>query len=106
MLTDRRAGWNGKTTLLNLMHSFFGGYSASNTKFVCAGSFQRDRDSHDAGLEPFRTTRLLVAEELKHNMSLDVALLKQLAGGADVRIEGRRFGSGERFKFFWQAKQP
>jgi phage/plasmid-associated DNA primase len=85
------------------MHTFFGGFAASSTNFVCSGSFQKDRNAHDAGMEPFRTTRLLVAEELKHSMTLDVALLKQLSGGADVRVEGRRFGSGERFKFVWQA---
>jgi phage/plasmid-associated DNA primase len=102
-LTDRRAGYNGKSALVNLMARFFGFYGEFNTRFVCAGSFQKDRDSHDAGLEPYRHTRLLVAEELKHNMNLDVALLKKLAGGSDVTVEGRRFGLGERFSFTWRA---
>jgi phage/plasmid-associated DNA primase len=103
VLTDRRAGNNGKSTLVALMRSFFGAFSATNTKFVCAGSFQADRNAHDAGLEPFRTTRLIVAEELKNNMALDAALLKMLSGGANVMIEGRKFGQGDRFKFVWQA---
>jgi hypothetical protein len=43
---------------------------------VCKGSFERDRDSHDAGLEPFRGKRLVVAEELKNSMTLDAAPVK------------------------------
>ena len=102
-LTDQRAGYNGKSALVNLMARFFGIYSEFNTRFVCAGSFQKDRDAHDAGLEPYRNTRLLVAEELKHNMNLDVALLKKLAGGSDVTVQGRRFGLAEHFSFTWRA---
>jgi hypothetical protein len=102
-LTDRRAGNNGKSTLVALMRSFFGAFSTANTKFVCAGSFQGDRNSHDAGLEPFRSTRLIIAEELKNNMTLDTALLKMLSGGTGVVVEGRKFGQGDRFKYVWQA---
>jgi hypothetical protein len=102
-LTDKRQGNNGKSSLLGLMRTFFGDYYSCNTKFVCAGSFQGDRNSHDAGLEPFKGKRLVAAEELKNNMTLDVALLKMLSGGEDVVVEGRKFGSGDRFKFTWQA---
>jgi hypothetical protein len=102
-LTDRRQGNNGKSSLLSLMRGFFGGFYACNTKFVCSGSIQADRNSHDAGLEPFKATRLVAAEELKNNMTLDVGFLKLVAGGADVKVEGRKFGQGDRFKFTWQA---
>ena len=44
-----------------------------------------------------------MAEELKHTMTLDVALIKKLTGGASARVEDRRIGVGEWFKFTWQA---
>ena len=102
-LTDRRAGNNGKSTLLTLFGLFFGNYSTVNTKFVCKGSFDRDRDSHDAGLEPMKGIRILSAEELKENMILDVGFLKRIAGGPGVTVTGRRCGSSETFVFVWQA---
>jgi phage/plasmid-associated DNA primase len=104
-MTDRRSGNNGKTTLMVLISLFIGAYAelSKGTKFVCKGSFDRDRDSHDAGLEPFRGKRLVVAEELKSSMTLDVALMKRVAGGAGVQVGGRSFGSKESFQFLWQA---
>jgi phage/plasmid-associated DNA primase len=103
VFTDRRAGANGKSTLAQLMCSFFGAYAKTSTKFVCRGAFERDRDSHGAGTEPYRGKRLVVAEELKHTMTLDVAMIKKLTGGASARVEDRRIGVGEWFKFTWQA---
>ncbi len=101
--TDRRAGNNGKSTFSNLMTRFFGAYTEKSTKFVCKGSFSHDKDSHDAGYEQMRAKRLLIAEELKHSMTLDDAMLKSLSGGADNVIRGRRLGKDERFSFVWQA---
>jgi phage/plasmid-associated DNA primase len=103
VLTDRRAGNNGKSTVSRLFRRFLGSYAKASTKFVCKGSFDRDRDSHDAGLEPFKGKRLLLAEELKKTMTLDVAMLKQYTGGAGETAEGRKCGSGDWFKFTWQA---
>lgn len=102
--TDRRSGNNGKSTLLDLFRSFFGDeYADVNTKFVCRGSFERDRDSHDAGTEPFQGKRLVVAEELKRHMKLDDAMLKRLTGGSEIYVSGRRCGNGSRYRFTWQA---
>jgi phage/plasmid-associated DNA primase len=104
VLTDRRSGNNGKTTVLDLFRSTFGEcYTAVDTKFVCRGSFDRDRDSHDAGTEPFQGKRLVVAEELKNTMKLDDAMLKRLTGGAHTVVTGRRCGSSARYSFTWQA---
>ena len=103
VLTDRRAGNNGKSTFAKLLGRFFGGLAKSSTKFVCKGSFEAHRDSHDASLEPFKGKRLLVAEELKHNMTLDDAMLKAYSGGEDTIVEGRRCGSAQTFKYVWQA---
>jgi phage/plasmid-associated DNA primase len=104
LLTDKRAGDNGKTTLARLFKTFFSTYAKTSTKFVCKGAFDRDKDSHDAGLEPFKGRRLLVAEELKKHMILDVAMLKSYTGGGMGEIvEGRKCGTGEWFRFRWQA---
>ncbi|MEW5314896.1 MAG: hypothetical protein WDW38_006358 [Sanguina aurantia] len=103
VLTDKRAGNNGKSTFAKLVMRFFGPLSKSSTKFVCRGSFDKDRDSHDGGLECFKGKRLLVAEELKHTMTLDEAMLKSYAGGGATLVEGRKMGSSENFKFMWQA---
>ncbi|MEW5315249.1 MAG: hypothetical protein WDW38_006693 [Sanguina aurantia] len=82
VLTDKRAGNNGKSTFAKLVMRFFGPLSKSSTKFVCRGSFDKDRDSHDGGLECFKGKRLLVAEELKHTMTPDEAMLKSYAAAA------------------------
>ncbi|KAF9343783.1 hypothetical protein BGX26_005203 [Mortierella sp. AD094] len=73
VLTDKRSGNNGKSTLLALLREFF------------------DKDSHDAGLEPLKGKRIVLADELKKSMRLDDALIKSLAGGHYV-VEGRRIG--------------
>jgi phage/plasmid-associated DNA primase len=103
VFTDKRAGNTGKSTFSNLLMRFFGIYAEKSTKFVCKGAFSGDKDSHDAGYEHMRARRLLVAEELKHTMMLDDAMLKSLSGGADNLIRGRRFGKDERFSYVWQA---
>ncbi|GLC47505.1 hypothetical protein PLESTM_002093200 [Pleodorina starrii] len=107
VLTDKRCGNNGKSSLLALMELFFGGegaYSCRSTKFVCRGDRAAgDRNSHDAGTEPLHGKRLLIVEELKKHMILDDALLKQLTGGSGILVSGRRFHSNERYSFLWQA---
>lgn len=101
-LTDRRAGNNGKSAFAQLLTMFFGKLAKTSTKFVCKGSFDKDKDSHDGGVEPFKGKRLLLAEELKHVMTLDEAMLKSYTGGR-VQVEGRKVGLGETFNFIWQA---
>ena len=104
VFTDERDGDNGKTTMMQLFILFYGAYAeSSGTKFVCRGSFDRDRDSHDAGTELLRSKRLIVAEELKSTMTLDEALLKRLSGGSGVNVGGRRLGTNDRWQFVWQA---
>jgi hypothetical protein len=103
VLTDRRSGNNGKSTLGALLNAFFGPYAENNTKFVCKGSMESSRDAHSAGTEHLRNKRLIIAEELKAYMVLDEAMLKRVTGGSSVLMAGRRFGSGECFKYIWQA---
>jgi hypothetical protein len=102
--TDRRAGNNGKSTLVTLFKGFFGKYTAKKgTAFVLQGSFERNRNDHDAGLSKLRGKRLLVAEELKSTMRLDDAMIKQYTGGALQHAGGREFHEDDEFSFVWQA---
>ncbi|PNH03854.1 putative helicase [Tetrabaena socialis] len=103
VLTDRRAGNNGKSTFAKLLQSFFGSLCKSSTKFVCKGSFDQDRNSHDGGLQNFKGKRLIIAEELKHTMTLDDAMLKSYSGGEGTLVEGRKMGSADEFRFVWQG---
>ncbi|PNH02996.1 hypothetical protein TSOC_010982 [Tetrabaena socialis] len=86
-----------------LLQSFFGSLCKSSTKFVCKGSFDQDRNSHDGGLQNFKGKRLLIAEELKHTMTLDDAMLKSYSGGEGTLVEGRKMGSADEFRFVWQS---
>jgi hypothetical protein len=103
VLTDRRAGSNGKSTLVGLCKAFFGGYSKLNNRFFNRGTFERDRDSHDAGLDPFAGYRLTILEEMKRSTKIDEGLVKWLTGGAGVVVAGRKLGSAECFRFTWQS---
>ncbi|KAG0375851.1 hypothetical protein BGX24_008577 [Mortierella sp. AD032] len=101
ILTDKWSGNNGKSRLLALLREFFGDYLKSSTKFFCKGHFDKDNDSHDAGLEPMKGKRVVLADELKF-MRLDDALVKNLAGG-HYAAEGHRIGVLDQLKFTWQA---
>lgn len=102
VLTDKRDGHNGKSSLAKLLLVFFGKLAMRNTPFVCKGSFDKDKSSHDAALGPTRGKRLLVADELKHTMTLDVAMFKDKAGGC-TQVSGRAFGSAQQYDYTWQA---
>jgi phage/plasmid-associated DNA primase len=102
-LTDKRDGNNGKTTWINLLKIFFSNYAKCNSKFFNKGSFERDRDSHDAGFQPFAGIRLTILEELKRTSKIDESTVKNLTGGPGVMVEGRKCGSSETFKFVWQS---
>ena len=104
VLTDKRSGNNGKSSFHALVHRFLGDYYMNKgEKFVCRGTFESGRDSHDAGLESARGKRMIAAEELKKTMPLDESFLKGKSGGEDVIVEGRRFGKADQFRFVWQS---
>lgn len=102
ILTDKRVGSNGKSTLMRAMQQVFGPFFTSNTKFVCRGSFQQDKDSHDAGMEKMRGIRVVCADELKKSSRLNESLLKALTGG-DCQVEGRYMNRSDKFSFEFQA---
>jgi hypothetical protein len=102
ILTDKRVGSNGKTTLMRAVQQVFGPFFSANTKFVCRGSMDPDRNAHDAGMQRMRGVRVLCADELKKNSRLDDGLLKALTGGG-YDVEGRYMHKTERFSFPFQA---
>lgn len=98
VLTDRRAGNNGKSTFAKLLLRFFSNLAMRNTPFVCKSTFDKDRSSHDAALGPTKGNRLHIADELKHTMTLDVAMLKDKdkdKAGGGTEVSGRQFGSSQ-----------
>lgn len=102
VLTDKRVGSNGKSTSFKIDSNFFGPLFMSNTKFVCRGSIEQDRNSHDAGSEKMRGVRLVVADELKKNNRLNAGWLKFLTGDG-TSVEGRKIHTSNVFKYEWQA---
>lgn len=103
VLTDQRQGNNAKSTFLKLLTVFFGEtYCAKSIKFLVDGP-RGDRNSHDAGLECMNGKRLLIADELTRNDTLDVGRIKDLVSVPDTVTQGRSFGRASTFKFIWQA---
>jgi hypothetical protein len=103
ILTDKRAGNNGKSTFVNFLRSFFGALTKSSNKLLNKSDRDRDRDSHDAGLEQYAGIRLSVLEELKKTTRWDEGLIKWLTGGSGVQVEGRRCGTSDTYSFVWQS---
>lgn len=102
VFTDKRIGSNGKSTSFKMDRNFFGPFYVSNTKFVCRGSHEQDRNSHDAGSENMRGVRLVGADELKKNNRLDENWLKALTSN-DFDVTGRKIYTSQLFKYEWQA---
>lgn len=103
ILMDKRQGDNGKSTLMTLLQTFFGkDYSINAPNFLYKSHFEKDRNSHDAGLAHMAGKRLLVMDELKKYRQFDDGFIKTLAGG-EYECVGRRLGKEENFSFLWQA---
>lgn len=103
VLTDQRQGNNAKSTFLKFLTVFFGEtYCAKSIKFLVQGP-KTDRNSHDAGLECMNGKRLLIADELTRNDTLDAGRIKDLVSVPDTVTQGRSFGRASTFKFIWQA---
>jgi phage/plasmid-associated DNA primase len=102
-LTDRRAGNNGKSTVVKLLQHIVGDLCIGDNSLLLQGSIQRGRNDHDAGLEPWKGYRLALSEELKKSQKLDEGTIKNLTGGESVICSGRCIGKGDRYKFTWSS---
>lgn len=104
VLTDRRAGNNGKSTFISFLKRLFGDFAAENGKKVLNKStFEAGRNAHDGGIEQLKGLRLIVADEYTRDDRLDTGFLKWLTSGTSFNMEGRAFNSDDKFKFVFQA---
>ncbi|CCA61447.1 DNA polymerase/primase [Diadromus pulchellus ascovirus 4a] len=101
--TDKRNGNNGKTTLMTLLRTFFGDYTKTNNNFFLKGAFAKDKDAHDGGTATLKGKRLLICDELKKSMRLDEGTVKNITGGANQELQGRRMGKEDVFRLTVQC---
>lgn len=101
--TDKRRGDNGKTTLITLLRKFFGDYTKTNNNYFLKSNFGKDKDSHDGGTASLKGKRLLICDELKKSHRLDEGTVKNITGGANQEIQGRKMGKEDVFKFTIQC---
>lgn len=100
ILTDDRGGDNGKTTFINFLCGFFGDMAFNNTRLFLNTQIQ-DKNGQDSILYQLFNKRLIVGNEFKDDMKLDISLLKKLTGMD--KITGRHFCQQETFSFTPQA---
>ena len=104
VMTDRRDGNNGKSTLIGFFKAFFASYTANKgTSFMLKAAFQRDRNDHDGALQNLKGKRLILGDEFDSSNTLDCGFLKRWTGGPHESVGGRRMGDAEEFSFTWQA---
>ena len=103
LLTDKRSGENGKTVFIRMVKAVFGKLATERREFLLQSTHQKDRNSHDAGLQGMIKKRLLVCEELSNSHTLDVGFVKNYTSGDGVELEGRTFGNGTSFTAPWEA---
>ena len=82
-LTDRRSGFNGKSTVVEMFKLALGSEYVVKGKnaFLLSTGHVRDMNSHDSGWLDYRHKRLAYFEELGGNHSLDQGRLKDVTGG-------------------------
>ena len=103
LLTDKRRGYNGKSTMKKALDHVFGNFAASaSPSLLYESSFTESANAHSANVLAYQGKRIANFDELKRR-SLDLSRLKSLAGG-DSEISGRRLGSEEIVRFNWSAK--
>ena len=104
-LTDRRAGYTGKTTVLNLMGRAMGPYAVTGAKkeLFYQTNAQQTINSHNSGLMAFAGKRMAAFEELSANRKLEVSFLKELTGG-DVTLQVRQAHAVSEEPMRWTSK--
>jgi len=90
------AGSNGKTTLMGVIIDVLGDYASE----IDTQAFVLDKQSTtgpNEALASLYNKRFTAATEVKTTMSLDVALIKRMTGGEQIRCE-RKYEHGYNFK--------
>ena len=104
-LTDRRSGFNGKSTVVEMFKLALGSEYVVKGKnaFLLSTGHVRDMNSHDSGWLDYRHKRLAYFEELGGNHSLDQGRLKDVTGGG-TSITVRKAHATESEQMPWSSK--
>ena len=104
-LTDRRSGFNGKSTVVEMFKLALGSEYVVKGKnaFLLSTGHVRDMNSHDSGWLDYRHKRLAYFEELGGNHSLDQGRLKDVTGGG-TSITVRKAHAAESEQMPWSSK--
>ena len=104
-LTDKRQGYNGKSTLCALLRTMLGDqYSRTGKKeLLYEARFTKGIDDHDSGMAAFEGLRLITMEEPANTNTLDTARLKDLNGG-NTQVPIREAHSTVTRQMAWTAK--
>lgn len=102
ILTDERKGKTGKTTLISLLRAVFGNFYLANSKFVVDGG-NRHNEEYDGGIYTLKDIRLLVADGLQKNDTLNCNFIKAITGESNYHIKGAKTPSNTKVEFFVQA---
>ncbi len=104
LLTDRRSGFNAKSTVLSLVSATMGDYAI---KGDAALYYSNDRhntvNDHSAGLLTYQKKRMLYIEETHSNRVIDSSTCKDLNGG-DPKMAGRGLYKNAITEFPWITK--
>jgi len=107
LLTDKRGGYNAKSTVCKCIRSMLGhDYSAKPQACFLYKTRNSSAtiDSHSAGLLSYRGVRVATVEELDPKQQLDTQFIKDVNGGR-TSFRGRVIRSDEHVEFEWVTRQ-
>jgi putative DNA primase/helicase len=90
------SGFNGKSTLLGVIHDVLGPYAHEVDPRVFMVS-RNDRTGPNEDIADLYRKRFVIGAEINEQMRLSVSLVKRLTGGEQLRFE-RKFEHGFNFK--------
>ena len=104
MLTDKRGGWNAKSTFLSLLRGTMGEYAIkADAGVLYRQERTRGMNDHSSGLLAFEKKRLMVVEETDSSKMIDEEKIKDWCGNR-TRVSGRQLHSAEMREFEWITK--
>lgn len=102
ILTDRREGNNGKSTLMDAICGVYGKL-AHYGDFSLLTDQSSSMNGHDAGLFQYKDKRLTFIDETDNSKVISSSRTKKITSGGKNKISGRKFMSGEYEEFEWTA---
>lgn len=103
-LSDRRQGFNSKSTVMALLELTMGSYAIrTDASMYYKSDKVKSLDDHSAGLMAFEKKRLAMMEESSNTVALWEERVKEFNGGT-ATITGRGMYSGQMRSFSWITK--